>query len=1274
VGGDISGLPSRREFLTWCAASGYVWSSGLKSLSFGAAASQNDSLASSAIRPTLRLIPHYPKPSPLEDVLRCLRPGADEFHAEVYADEIEDVLAAWTEALRRSNFEALAKSFSGDFRGPSWQTVRDRPVRSGPPIEVRKRSFAGEASRGTSEFLIEWREFLGSGNRVMAAEFKLPSLKVRSEQPLRLDSSVRYDIVLANSSGAREEHVGFWRLGWVQSAGKLTVQSWGMDEETFSSAPRPLFEDITELALGEIRSFRRQLLPGTDYWRTVLDQASGIDVYGNNGIAAGDIDNDGFDEIYICQPSGLPNRLYRNLGNGTFTDATEQAGVGLLDNTPCALFADVDNDGFQDLLVITASRPLLFINSGRGTFALKPNAFEFANPPEGTFTGAAFGDYDRDGLLDVYFCLYSYYKGLDQYQYPRPYYNAVNGPPKFLFRNRGGGSFEDVTARAGLTQNNTHYGFDCTWCDFDQDGWPDLYVVNDFGAKNLYRNNRDGTFTDVAEQAGVLDIGPGMSSCWLDSAARGREDLYVSDMWEPAGLRVTDDPSFMKNQPEGIRGLYRRHAKGNSLYQNQGNGQFEDLSAAAGVERAGWSWSSDAWDFDHDGYPDLYVANGMISGPDHYDCESFFWRQVVARSPGPGGTSKRYEMGWNAINELIRSDSTWAGYQRNVLYLNNRDGTFSEVSGTAGLDFGDDSRAFALTDLDHDGRLEVFLKNRTGPQVRVLRANEGFPCAAIAIRLRGDKSNRDGIGAAVTVQTNGRRQTKILRVGTGFVSQHTKELFFGLGASPGEVHLHVLWPSGATQDFSAMPVNHRIELAEGQAEFQASPFAAAPNGSLPAPPQAVDPPSAVDTWLVDPLPAPEFDLPGLDRREVRLGGAGRHPALLYFWSMADAPCREGLFRLYRARDRWQTRRLQVVGVNVDATSSADVLGEFAREQGMRATAAFDLVSATAEVNGVYNLLFRYLYDRRRNLGLPTAFLLDGVGSIVKVYQSHIDLEKLSADVDLIPTSAEARLRLALPFPGNSLGGDFSRNYHTYGTAYFQAGYPDQALAAFQTVVRRDPSDATAQYNLGTIYLQKGEPERARAALVRALEIRPAYADALNDLGLLASRAGRSGEAESYFQKALDADPGYVIALQNLGTLYRGEKKWNEARATFEHALQLEPGNAELQFEMGIVFAMQNDVSHARSYFEQAVKLAPDYADAWNNLGVLLAKSGNSDEALNAFLECVKVAPDYVQGYLNAARVYAIEGDKAKAGALLRRWLERHPDDREATAALQQLSN
>src|SRR4029077_7232484 len=190
---------------------------------------------------------------------------------------------------------------------------------------------------------------------------------------------------------------------------------------------------------------------------------------------------------------------------------------------------------------------------------------------------------------------------------------------------------------------------------------------------------------------------------WVDLDKDGAEDLYVGNMWTAAGERISMQGNFKKMSSSQTRSLYQKHAMGNSLLRNRG-ADFEEATTAAGVGMGRWAWSSDAVDFDHDGFPDLYIANGMVSGPQRQDLSSFFWRQVVALSPDQAGAAHAYEEGWNAINELIRSDGTWSGYERNVFYANNRDGTFSDVSAVVGLDFVEDGRSFALADFDGDGR------------------------------------------------------------------------------------------------------------------------------------------------------------------------------------------------------------------------------------------------------------------------------------------------------------------------------------------------------------------------------------------------------------------------------------------------------------------------------------------------------------------------------------------------------------------------------------------
>ena len=442
-----------------------------------------------------RITPHYPAKSPLDDVLRKVAPGSDEYVTEKYAFEIMRLLDEWSRALKVQPpaLDVLAKFLDASLEGSSLAPSQQNTLRSAYGIEIIRRKFASNAILGRERFLEEIKTYLASMPRVETAEFEIAGIEEIAGSPLRVRVDIRYDLVGTGTDTRREERIGQWLTQWSHDeANGWRVLRWQATEETVSRAREPIFIDVTSQALGQTESYKKQMLHGVDYWRTVLDGACGIDVYGNNGLAVGDFDNDGLDDLYVCQPAGLPNRLYRNRGDGTFEDVTEKAGVGVLDGTACALFADFENKGLQDLLVVCGSGPLLFLNQGNGKFSLKRDAFQFAQPPQGTFTHAAVADYDRDGRLDIYFCLYSYYLGLDQYHYPAPYFDARNGPPNFLLHNEGNATFQDRTEAAGLNVDNDRYSFACAWGDYNSDGAPDLYVANDFGRNNLYRNDGDG--------------------------------------------------------------------------------------------------------------------------------------------------------------------------------------------------------------------------------------------------------------------------------------------------------------------------------------------------------------------------------------------------------------------------------------------------------------------------------------------------------------------------------------------------------------------------------------------------------------------------------------------------------------------------------------------------------------------------------------------------------------------------------------------------------------
>ncbi|HEY6938114.1 MAG TPA: tetratricopeptide repeat protein, partial [Terriglobales bacterium] len=753
----------------------------------------------------------------------------------------------------------------------------------------------------------------------------------------------------------------------------------------------------------------------------------------------------------------------------------------------------------------------------------------------------------------------------------------------------------------------------------------------------------------------------------------GAQDLYVADMWTAAGERISTQDVFQKNAPAQVRALYRKHAMGNSLFRNIGNGNFRDATASAGVGMGRWSWACDAWDFDHDGFLDLYIANGMISAPSRQDLNSFFWRQVVANSPLQARSTQAYEQAWDAINELIRSDGTWSGYERNVFCANDGDGTFSDVSAAVGLDFLEDGRAFALADFDHDGRLEVFLKNRNAPQLRLLRNVMTALPASISFRLRGARSNRDAIGAVVTLHTGVGKQTRQLQAGSGFLSQHSKEVFFGLGEAKRPVHASIRWPSGLVQELRDLPPNHRIWVEEGADAVRPEPFRAMP--SVPekaALAEESEPlPATVETWLLAPVAAPDFTLPHAGGKSWSLAALRGKAVLLHLWRTEPSSCSDDLERFTQAQARWAAQGLQLLAINCD-TDQSGISAAQARSRQL----PFPVLRASADVAAIYNILYRYLFDRHRDLVLPTSFLIDAKGDIVKVYQGAAKPEQVEKDFRQLPRNITERLAKALPFAGVTSTFDFRRNYLSYGSVYYQHGYFDPAQAFFELALRDDPESAEALYGLGSAYLKKEQRQEARQAFERAVRLPATYPDTLpkawNNLGLLAAEEGRMTEAIQNFRQALRPNPEYSVALENLGNAYRQQKQWDQARAAFEQALALNPESPGANYGLAMVYAASDDSEHTYEYLQKVLQFRPDYPEALNNLGVLYMRTGHRDEAVSTLQKCISVAPAFDQCYLTLARIYSLEGNPSAARTLLLQLLKHHPGHSQAQKALADL--
>ncbi len=413
-----------------------------------------------------------------------------------------------------------------------------------------------------------------------------------------------------------------WSIEWHRKeAGNPRLESITVEahEEVLvkSTDKRPVFADATLAVIGQTEAFQKQLRFGNTYWRQRIELFNRFFKFGHHGLAIGDANGDGLDDVYVCQNGGLPNRLFIQQADGTATEEAAASGVDLLDLTRSSLFVDLDNDGDQDLVLAADTGLLAFRNDGKGNFQPKLRY----RPVRNAFSVTA-ADYDNDGDLDLYVCRYYAKKeegaGL---AIPVPYFDANNGGGNFLIRNDGPAKraedwlmFSDVTTLSGLgSQNNRRFSFASVWEDIDNDGDQDLFVANDFGQKNLYLNT-GGKFKDIATEAGIDDGGFGMSACSSDYDRDGVPDLYAGNMFSAAGRRVTTQPQFRPGLDLDLLTKFQRMARGNSLFRGLGKGRFDDVSESVGVTVGRWSWGSVFADLNNDGWQDLVVANGFVTG------------------------------------------------------------------------------------------------------------------------------------------------------------------------------------------------------------------------------------------------------------------------------------------------------------------------------------------------------------------------------------------------------------------------------------------------------------------------------------------------------------------------------------------------------------------------------------------------------------------------------------------------------------------------------------
>ncbi|MCP3977950.1 MAG: tetratricopeptide repeat protein [bacterium] len=1264
-------------------------------------------------------------PTALDEAMKADGPGFGGWESEGLSQTASRALETLGERIRApegSAVDRLADLLDEEFacaalRPAGLSEVFDDGVfnvRRAPIGRADARATVHRGPRGLAEALDELGAELRSGDEIRV-EFEIRGVEVASDT---VTTRALYSAGALGAHGGVQQR-GEWILRWRRAPGAspgLLLQSIEPSryEEILTRLPGgSLYRDFTDSALRNAPASAAQGFHGLLHWAERISRMENVSIYGHSGIAVGDVNGDGLEDLYVCDDGGLPNRLLVQNEDGSLRDVSAEAGVDWMERSFAALFVDLDNDGDQDLVAATHPRLLICENDGRGRFTVRRRlaAVDDAYAP----TAA---DYDNDGDLDLYITTYgggghgggasedperestagevvssrtargggmesgghsgglaavTVFDPLDDIEEeeipvvppedgvapvetsqragsatagragghsegataPVPYHDANNGGANALLRNDGEFRFVEVTAATGVDRNNSRFSFAAAWEDFDNDGDLDLYVANDFGRNNLFRND-GGRFVDIAARAGVEDVGAGMSVSWGDYNLDGWVDLYVGNMFSSDGMRIAYQDRFAPGHSNEDVALLRRTARGNSLFTNLGDGTFRDDSELSGINEGRWAWSSNFADLNNDGRQDVVVANGFLSSESREEMSSFFWRQVVSRTPRTDEQYDEYQAGWDAINRSVRQGKSWAGYERNCAFLNCGTDRFADVSVLSGLDFDDDGRAVALVDWDHDGDLDLWLRNRTAPRLRLMLNQLPAGAAFLALKLQGTTANRDAIGARVElVLGDGKRVVRSLRAGEGFRSQSSKWLHFGLGTTAladAVERLTVRWPGGERESFSGVEPGRRYVLQQGSgtaAEWvppvRSSSLRPSPRASTARPPESAR--RIVLSRRLPPMTLSYADLDTGTERSVRPTG---RPLLIQLWASSCDPCVAALRQLSERQHGLRTAGLDVLaltvdGIDLDRVTTPDDARRTLQEIGF----PFDTGRATAVLLEELEFVQDLMQGHVAPLAVPAAFLFDGENRLALVYRGGVGVDRLVEDLAVLELSGEALREAALPFDG--------RWYSRFEPIEF---YAPMLAAEWQ---ERYPEETGRFLDVSIDYLRT-RLESADLPATQKGRLEASLADTHFQRAALHAEQRRFAEAVQHYRAVLvhqpdraEAHAGLALNLSELGDL-------PSAIEHFRLALSLGPAEPSTHNNLGLALFLQGETAAAIREFREALRLDPTDDDVHYDLGLALHEVGRLTDALASYRTALSLRPDALGPMTELAWILATDPD------------------------------
>jgi tetratricopeptide (TPR) repeat protein len=878
------------------------------------------------------------------------------------------------------------------------------------------------------------------------------------------------------------------------------------------------------------------------------------------GVAILDYDNNGWADVFFVngaalrdpQPDSAPpdktapdfwNRLYRNNRDGTFTDVTQQSGLRGAGYGMGVATGDFDNDGFTDLVVTNYGGAILYRNNGNGTFTDVTAAANLKT--SGWTAGAAFLDYDNDGRLDLVICRYLEWDfssgalfcgfnipGGRAYCHPDEYKPVSN----YLFHNEGDGQFKDVSqaSRFGSIKGKA---LGVAIGDYNGDGRLDIYVANDAWPQMLFRNNGDGTFDDVALSAGVAytedgHTFSGMGTVFADVDNDGLPDILTTAL------------------------PYEFYA----FFQNAGKGQFRYASVSSGlaaITRPYGGWGIHVFDYDNDGAHDVFVANGHVM-------DNIEVTQPHLRTLEPP--------------LLLR-------------YTGNR---FVDISTDAGEVFQRPcmSRGAAFGDLDNDGDVDIVVSDYGGP-AHLLRNEGGNHKRWIGFDLRGTRSNRDAIGAKVTLMSgSGRAQHAIVSTAGSYLSANDRRMFFGLGQEDHIREVRIAWPSGLEQIVQT-PASGRVHTVPEPAE---------PRGS-------------------------------------RTDARARFAAGI------------GLARQGKTAEAIEAFR-RAIALDPDLVEAHFSLGVLLARQGR--------ANYGAAMREFLEVLRRNPRDVDARINISNLLEQEGdLNASVAEMRRAVEIAPFNPDLFVMLGNKQHQARMYAEAAGSfrkalGSGRALPRAHYGLGLALKYLRRPAEAAIEFETVLRLNPGDPYAHFELGSVLSQQEQFDKAIEHVRKAASLDPSMHEAWLELGRIYRRQNRLVEAEDAFRRAVRLKPDLVSAVYALARLSdENDPAAAElyARVRELKARSAEAGQAGKLNSEGVAWMEQNRLDDAAAAFRRAIEADPTFAVAAYNLGVALAHKGSTAEAAAAFRTAIGLRAGFRQAHLGLGLMLQLRGERGAAEEL-----------------------